>query len=78
MSDPSLRISPVPRLALSLEESAKAVGLCSKTVGNLIRDGRLRAVHVGTRRLVPVSELQRWLDAEAAQPSELEGQANGE
>jgi excisionase family DNA binding protein len=63
----SLHVSPVPRLALSLEESGQAVGLCSKTVANLVRDGRLRSVRVGTRHLLPVSELQRWLDAEAGQ-----------
>lgn len=64
--DTSLRVSPVPRLSLSLEEAGQAVGLCSKTVGKLITDGRLRCVHVGTRRLIPVTEIQRWLDAESA------------
>ena len=63
--DTSLRVSPVPRMALSLEESGQAIGLCSKTVSKLIGDGRLRCVMVGTRRLIPVSELQRWLDAES-------------
>lgn len=62
-----MQISPVPRLALSLEEAAQAVGLCAKTVATLIRDGRLRSVRVGTRHLVPVSELQRWLTDEAGQ-----------
>lgn len=63
--DTSLRVSPVPRMALSLEEAGKAIGLCSKTVSKLIADGRLRCVMVGTRRLIPVTELQRWLDAES-------------
>lgn len=63
--DTSLRVSPVPRMALSLEESGQAIGLCSKTVSKLIGDGRLRCVMVGTRRLIPVTELQRWLDAES-------------
>ncbi len=63
--DTSLRVSPVPRLSLSMEETAQAIGLCSKTVGKLIADGRLRCVTVGTRRLVPISELQKWLDREA-------------
>jgi excisionase family DNA binding protein len=52
-------------MALSLEESGQAIGLCSKTVSKLIGDGRLRCVMVGTRRLIPVTELQRWLDAES-------------
>jgi len=62
-----MQVAPVPRLALSLEEVAQAVGLCSKTVSALIHDGRLLSVRVGTRHLVPVSEIQRWLDAEAGQ-----------
>lgn len=65
MTPDTLRVTPVPRLALSLEESGKAIGLCSKTVSRLVNDGRLRAVNVGTRRLIAVSELQRWLDAES-------------
>jgi excisionase family DNA binding protein len=72
MTPDTLRVSPVPRMALSLEESGQAIGLCSKTVAKLINEGRLRAVSVGTRRLIPVSELQRWLDREAAQSSDAE------
>ncbi len=66
----TLRVSPIPRMALSLEESGKAIGLCSKSVAKLINEGRLRAVHVGTRRLIPLTELQRWLDREAADSPE--------
>ena len=66
MSDTSMRVSPLPRLALSVEETGQTVGLCGKTVSKLIHDGRLRCVSVGTRRLVPVAEIQRWLDAEAS------------
>lgn len=68
----TLRVSPVPRTALSVEETAQSTSLCGKTVGKLITDGRLRCVMVGTRRLVPVSEIQRWLDREAAQSSVAE------
>jgi len=68
--DTSLRVSPVPRMALSLEETGQAIDLCSKTVGKLITDGELRCVMVGTRRLVSVTEIQRWLDRKSAQSSE--------
>jgi excisionase family DNA binding protein len=61
---PAERESSVPRLALSMDETGEAIGVCSKTVAKLISDGRLRCVMVGTRRLVPVSETQRWLDIE--------------
>jgi len=62
-----MQVSPIPRLSLSLEEAGAAIGLCGKTVATLIHDGRLRSVRVGTRHLVPISELQRWLDTEARQ-----------
>ena len=73
--DTSPRVSPVPRLSLSMEETGQAIGLCSKTVGKLIADGRLRCVTVGTRRLVPLTEIQRWFDREAAEPSQQGGRS---
>lgn len=63
--DTSMRVSPVPRMALSIPETGEAIGLCGKTVSRLIADGRLPCVTVGTRRLIPVSGLQRWLDTES-------------
>ena len=66
--DTSPRVAPVPRMALSVDETGMTVDLCGKTVGKLISDGRLRCVTVGTRRLVPLTEIQRWLDREAAGP----------
>lgn len=71
--DTWLRVSPVPRLALSVDETGKSTDLCGKTVSKLIAEGRLRCVTVGTRRLIPVTEIQRWLDREAAEPSMREG-----
>ena len=70
MTPDTLRVSLVPRTALSVEETGQSTSLCSKTVGKLINDGRLKCVMVGTRRLVPVTEIQRWLDREAAQSPE--------
>jgi excisionase family DNA binding protein len=73
MTPDTPRVSPVPRLAFSVEETGKATDLCGKTVSKLIAEGRLRCVTVGTRRLVPLTEIQRWLDREAAQSSDQEG-----
>ena len=70
--DTTPRVSPVPRMALSMEEAGQSISLCSKTVSRLIADGDLRCVTVGTRRLVPVTEIQRWLDRESAQSSQQE------
>lgn len=72
MTDTSPRVSPVPRMALSLEETGQSISLCSKTVSRLIADGELGCVTVGTRRLVPLTEIQRWLDRESAEDSRKE------
>ena len=63
--DTSQRVAPVPRLSLNIEETGQAISLCGKTVAKLITEGRLRCVRVGTRRLIPVAEIERWLNAEA-------------
>lgn len=65
MPDTSRRIAPVPRLSLNIEETGQAVSLCAKTVAKLISEGRLKAVRVDTRRLIPVAEIERWLTSEA-------------
>ena len=72
--DTSLRVAPIQKQALSLAEAEQAVPLCTKTLLKLIADGRLRALRVGTRWVIPVSEIQAWLDREAAEPSMQEGQ----
>lgn len=55
----------VPRLALSPEEAAESLGVSrSHFYSDIYPD--LKIVRVGQRRLVPVAELQRWLDREAA------------
>ena len=54
----------VEKLAYTLEETAKALTLSRATVFKLVKSGRLRAVRVGSRALIPVKELQRFLDGE--------------
>ena len=56
---------PSYRLALSVEEAAASVGLSRDLLDALIRDGDLRVVRAGRRVLVPVRELERWLDRAA-------------
>jgi excisionase family DNA binding protein len=54
----------IPRLALTVEEAAEAVGVGrSFFYQHVLPD--LRIVRVGRRRLVPVRELERWLDESA-------------
>ena len=55
---------PVPRLALRPDEAAAAIGV-SRAL--FYRDvlPQLRCVYMGRVRVVPVPELERWLDKEA-------------
>ena len=53
------------RLALRVEEAAGAIG-CSRDFFDTHVLPELRIVRRGRLRLVPVRELERWLDANAA------------
>jgi len=58
-----------PRLALRPEEAAESIGVGrSFFFANVLPE--LRVVRVGRLRLVPVAELQRWLDRNAARALE--------
>jgi len=52
------------RLALSKSEAAAALGVSIDFLEQHIM-GELRVVRRGRRRLIPVGELERWLDANA-------------
>jgi excisionase family DNA binding protein len=53
------------RLGLSLDEAAATLGVSRDTFDRHIRH-ELRIVRRGRCLIVPVSELERWLDREAA------------
>jgi excisionase family DNA binding protein len=53
------------RLALSPEEAAEAIGVSRSFFFEHVV-GELRVVRVGRRRLIPVVEIERWLDREAS------------
>jgi excisionase family DNA binding protein len=55
----------VPRLALSPEEAATALGIARSTFYEIVLP-ELRVAMAGRRRLVPTSELERWLSEHAA------------
>ena len=55
-----LRVSP-PRLALSPDEAAAALGVSRTFFYDQVMP-RLRIVSQGGRRLIPVTELQAWLE----------------
>lgn len=54
-----------PRLGLTLDEAAAAVGVSRDTFDRHIRE-ELRIVRRGRCLIVPVAEIERWLEREAA------------
>ncbi len=63
MSAPVTKPTP-PALALSIEDAAAALSVSWDTFHNHIA-AELRIVRIGRRKLVPVTELERWLDQHA-------------
>jgi excisionase family DNA binding protein len=59
-------VAPVPRLGLSIEEACSALGVSWDTWHSHIEPD-IRIVRIGRRKLVPVTELQRWLTDNAEQ-----------
>ena len=57
--------SAPPRLALSKAEAAQALGVSVDYFEDHIIS-ELRIVRRGRRRLIPVNELQKWLDTAAS------------
>lgn len=57
--------APIPRLALSREEAASALGMSLDSFERHCQP-TLRLVRLGRMRLVPVRELERWLEENAA------------
>lgn len=53
-------VAPVPRLALNVKDACAAVGV-SWDVWREHIEPDVRLVRIGARKLVPVSELERWL-----------------
>lgn len=51
--------TPFLSLFLSPAEAAKLLGLSIGTIRNRVRDGQIRSVLLGRRRLIPRSELER-------------------
>lgn len=58
--------SPVPRLTLTQREAAAAVG-CSVAFFRAHVLPNIKVARVGRRTLIPVRELERWID-DAAEP----------
>jgi hypothetical protein len=59
MSD-TAATAPIPRLALTREEAAAAVGMSLDSFERHVQPS-LALVRLGRMRLVPIGELERWL-----------------
>ncbi len=57
-------VAPVPRVALTFEEAAGALGVSLSHFRRHVAP-ELRVVRSGSTRLVPVAELERWADTAA-------------
>jgi excisionase family DNA binding protein len=53
--------APIPRVALTREEAAAALGLSLDSFERYVQPG-IRMIRRGRLRLVPVAELDRWAD----------------
>lgn len=57
-------VAPIPRLALTREEAAAALSMSLDSFERHVQP-TVRMCRLGRMRLVPVNELQRWLDENA-------------
>lgn len=59
--------APIPRIALTPPEAAAAIGVGPDFFDDNVAP-ELRLVRRGRKRLVPVSELERWMNENADRP----------
>lgn len=57
-------LGPIPRLALTREDAAAAVGMSVDSFERYVQPS-LRMIRRGRLRLVPVGELERWANESA-------------
>jgi hypothetical protein len=57
-------LAPIPRLALTRQEAAAALGMSLDSFERHVQP-TLRLVRLGRIRLVPVREIERWLEENA-------------
>lgn len=64
MSTKQLETTP-DRLTHSIDEAAHALGVGRSLIFTLLKEGKLKSIRVGKRRLIPTTELQAFLDRQA-------------
>lgn len=54
------------KVALSMKEVARVLGVAEHTVRRLVRDGELPAIRISERRIIiPAEALNNWLSSKA-------------
>ena len=61
--EPSRLIAPLVEPLLNKPAAAKILGVCQRTVDNLIAAGRLKVVKVGTAARIDPRDLRAFIDA---------------
>jgi len=60
-NSPETRPASPPRRLLSVKHVAHELGLSARTVSGLIAKGQIKAVRIGRRVLLPVAEVERFV-----------------
>jgi excisionase family DNA binding protein len=58
-------VSPLEPKAVNIAQAAELLGVHPHTVNALIDQGQLYAVKVGRRYLIPVAEVERFLEPQS-------------
>lgn len=73
---PTKSIAPVPRLALSIDELAAALGVSPRTIATWVKDGSAPPSFIqGRLRLFPTDGVSNWL-AQQVQDADSNGTPN--
>jgi excisionase family DNA binding protein len=64
-------------LAVSMQEAGRLIGVCKRTITNLVNAKELPSRKIGRRRLIPMSAIQSFLrhDHATTVPSDLQAEA---
>lgn len=54
---------PPEKLTYTVKDASSAIGVGKSTIWKAIADGKLKAVKLGTRTLIPGAALRAWMDA---------------
>jgi excisionase family DNA binding protein len=64
-NSPEAKSASPPRRLLSVKQVAHELGLSARTVSTLITKGHIKAIRIGRRVLLPVAEVERFVQDHA-------------